>query len=352
MHTWNTKMKALVLEDIAKIEYKDVPNPVIKSGEVLLKVKACGICSSDIPRIFTTGTYHFPTIPGHEFSGQIVDCASDVDKSLIGKNAAVFPLLPCRKCDSCKIEEYARCSNYNYFGSRCDGGFSEYISVPVWNLVLCPDDIPYTSAAMCEPASVAKHCVDTGEIKDGDTVTIIGTGTIGLIAALWVKSLGVKKIIIAGTSERSLKFANTLGINCAVNASSKSSYEDYLELTNGKGSDVVLECVGKQEAIINAVLYAKKGGRVVLTGNPYGDIIFPKDIYWKILRNELTICGTWNSSYKSTVNNWKETVNAIGSGSIELQKLITHKYSLSEYVKAFETVKNRDVFSVKVMFEM
>ncbi len=345
-------MKALVLEDIAKLIYKDVPDPVMKPGEVLLKIKACGICSSDIPRIFTTGTYHFPTIPGHEFSGEIVDCAPDVDRSLIGKRAAVFPLLPCRECESCKEEEYARCSNYNYFGSRCDGAFSEYISVPVWNLVLCSDKIPYMTAAMCEPASVAKHCADAGKIKSGDTVTVIGTGTIGLIAALWAKAKGASKVISVGVIDEYLDFAESLGIDCIVNSSKDNAFEDHLKLTDGSGADVVLECVGRQDAINNAILYAKKGGRVVFTGNPYGDITFKKDVYWKILRNELTVTGTWNSSYKSTVNNWKETIAALESGSLDTSKLITQKFRLEDFEEALATVRDPKTFSVKVMFEM
>ena len=345
-------MKALVLEDVAKLVYKDVLDPVMKPGEVMLKIKACGICSSDIPRIFTTGTYHFPTVPGHEFSGEIIDCAPDVERSLIGKRAAVFPLLPCRKCASCKDEEYARCSNYNYFGSRCDGAFAEYISVPTWNLVLCSDKIPYTTAAMCEPASVAKHCADAGKIKPGDTVTVIGTGTIGLMAALWAKSMGAKKVITIGIFDEYLAFAKTVGIDCTVNSEKDNAFEDYLKLTDGNGADVVLECVGSQEAINNAILYAKKGGRVVFTGNPYGDITFKKDIYWKILRNELVVTGTWNSSYKSTVNNWKETIAALENGSLDIAKLITHKFALKDYVEALATVRDPKKFSVKVMFEM
>lgn len=345
-------MKALVLENISKLVYKDVPNPIMKPDEVMLKINACGICSSDIPRIFTTGTYHFPTIPGHEFSGEIIDCAADVDRSLIGRRAAVFPLLPCRKCDSCKGEEYARCSNYNYFGSRCDGAFAEYISVPVRNLVLCSDKIPYTIAAMCEPASVAKHCADAGKIRSSDTVTVIGTGTIGLIAALWARSMGAKKIITIGIFDEYLDFARTVGIDFTVNSEKENAFEDYMKLTDGRGADVVLECVGSQEAINNAILYAKKGGRVVFTGNPYGDITFKKDIYWKILRNELIVTGTWNSSYKSTVNNWKETIAALEDGSLDIFKLITQKFALKDYEEAFATVRDPKKFSVKVMFEM
>lgn len=345
-------MKALVLEEVGRLIYKDVADPVLRLGEVLLKIKACGICSSDIPRIFTTGTYHFPTIPGHEFAGEIIACAADVDQSLLGKRAAVFPLLPCGECPSCAEEEYARCSNYNYFGSRCDGAFAEYISVPVWNLVLCSDDVPFSAAAMCEPASVAKHAVDAGKVSLGDTVAVIGTGTIGLLAALWAKVKGAEKVISIGITDKYLNFAKTLGVDGTVNSKKEGALQTYAALTGGNGADVVMECVGRVDAINNAILYARKGGRVVLTGNPYSDIDFPKDTYWKILRNELNIRGTWNSSYKTTVNNWKETIEAIESRKLDPTRLITQKFPLKQYKKAFEAIRDPETFSVKVMFEM
>ncbi len=343
-------MKALVLEDVSKLVYKDVPDPIIKPGEVLLKIKACGICSSDIPRIFTTGTYHFPTIPGHEFSGEIIDCAPDVDNSLIGKRAVVFPLVPCGKCPSCAAKEYARCSDYNYFGSRCDGAFAEYISVPVWNIVRFSNKIPYTTAAMCEPASVAKHCADRGKINEGDTVTVVGTGTIGYISALWAKTMGAKKVIIVGRNKSKLEFSKELGLDYTINTSEDNFFESYMKITGGEGSDVVLECVGSNAAIKSSVKFAKKGGRIVLAGNPEGDIKLEKNVYWKILRNELTVMGTWNSSYNSEVNNWNEVITALENHKLDISKLVTHTFRLDEYEKAFKILKDKTEFSVKVMF--
>ena len=106
-------MKACVLEAVNKLEYKDVPTPTPAAGEVLLRIKASGICSSDFSRVFKTGTYHFPTIPGHEFAGEIVQVGEGVDAALTGRRAVVFPLLPCNECEQCKLGNYALCSNYN-----------------------------------------------------------------------------------------------------------------------------------------------------------------------------------------------------------------------------------------------
>ena len=121
-------MKAYVLEAVNKLEYKEVSMPECKSGYALVEVKAAGICGSDIPRIFETGTYHFPTIPGHEFSGIVREVVDEEYKDLIGERVGVFPLIPCRECTPCKEEKYELCRNYNYLGSRCDGGFAEYVA--------------------------------------------------------------------------------------------------------------------------------------------------------------------------------------------------------------------------------
>ena len=129
-------MKALVLHESEKLTLDEIPVEPLRPGTVLVKIKACGICSSDVERVFINGTYHFPTIPGHEFSGQIVAVGDDVDESLLGRRTCVFPMLPCFECPSCKKQQYAQCSHYDYFGSRRDGGYAEYLVVPTWNLVL------------------------------------------------------------------------------------------------------------------------------------------------------------------------------------------------------------------------
>ena len=131
-------MKALRLHGINDLRVEDIPAPKPAADEVLLKVLAAGICGSDLPRVFSKGAYHYPIILGHEFAGEITEAGEGVDPSLVGKMAAVFPLLPCFTCKACKEGHYASCANYDYYGSRRDGAFAEYIAVKVWNLVLVP----------------------------------------------------------------------------------------------------------------------------------------------------------------------------------------------------------------------
>lgn len=344
------KMEALVLEGVGDLRLKTVEAPKLKEGTVMVKIKACGICSSDIPRIFVTGTYHFPTIPGHEFSGQIVAVGDGVDEALLGRKTCVFPLLPCGHCKACGLEEYAQCSGYSYFGSRCDGAYAEYLVAPVWNLVPFDDSLSYETAALCEPAAVSLHAVDIGQIKEGQNVMIIGTGTIGfLIGAFAKKATKTGKVIICGRSQNKLEYAKKLGFE-TVNPKDEPIPDAIRRITGSDGADVSFEAVGTNEAIENAVRATGALGRIVLVGNPASDLAMPKDVYWSILRKQITVAGSWNSSYNSRVNDWAKALEIFESGELNVRELITHTFPISEQEKAFAALKDPNEFTVKVMF--
>jgi L-iditol 2-dehydrogenase len=346
------KMKALVLHGVGDLRYEEVAVPELKEGTVLLKIKACGICSSDIPRIFTTGTYHFPTIPGHEFSGQIVAVGDGVDESLLGRKSCVFPMLPCRSCKACGMEEWAQCSGYSYFGSRQDGAFAEYLVVPTWNLVPFADSLSYEEAALCEPAAVSLHAVNIGGVKEGMNVCVVGTGTIGfLIATFAKKKAGSGKVIVCGRSANKLEYAKKLGFE-TVNTSEEAVADGIKRITGSEGADVTFEAVGANAAIENAVKATAALGRVVLVGNPTGDLQLEKNVYWSILRKQLTVSGSWNSNYNSRINDWANALSIFESGELNLRGLITHTFDMSEKDKAFDTVKDPNEFTLKVMFTM
>ncbi|MCR5120975.1 MAG: galactitol-1-phosphate 5-dehydrogenase [Ruminococcus sp.] len=346
------KMKALNLHGVGDLRYEDVDVPALEPGTVLLKIKACGICSSDIPRIFTTGTYHFPTIPGHEFSGQIVAVGDGVDESLLGRRSCVFPMLPCRKCHACELEEWAQCSGYSYFGSRQDGGFAEYLAVPAWNLVPFSDSLSYEEAALCEPAAVSLHAVNISGIKKGDNAVIVGTGAIALLIGLFAKKRSeTGTVIIAGRSADKLENAAKMGFE-TVNTSEEDISAGVKRITGREGTGVVIEAVGTNEAISNAVKAAAALGKVVLVGNPYGDLNMEKNVYWSILRKQLTLAGSWNSSYNSRVNDWKEAISIFESGELALKGLISRTYKMSECEQAFAAVRDKDTFTLRVMFTM
>jgi L-iditol 2-dehydrogenase len=342
------KMRALVLHGVGDLRLDTVPVPELTAGSVLLAVKACGICSSDRERVFVTGTYHFPTIPGHEFAGQVVAVADDVDEALLGRRASVFPMLPCKTCEACEQEEYAQCSNYNYFGSRCDGGFAEYLVVPVWNLVLYDDSVPYELAALSEPAAVSMHAVGLAKLTKQDKVAVVGTGTIGYLVAAFAKNLAAQ-VVICGRSKNKLDYARGLGFD--VIDLSTEDFADQAKALSGNGFDVVFEAVGSNVTIGHAVELAGNFGRVILLGNPKGDLAMEKNVYWSVLRKQKQLIGSWNSSYSSRVNDWAAVADWMKNGSFDFGQLITHRFPMDEYEQAFALIREerQKEFLLKVM---
>lgn len=332
-------MKAYVLKDIGNIVYEDVANPVLTvERDVLVKIHACGICSSDIPRVFTNGTYNFPTIPGHEFSGEIVD-TFDGDKTLIGKKVVIFPLLPCNQCPSCKEKNYALCDNYNYFGSRCDGGFAEYIAVPKWNLNIIDNEIPYDVGALMEPSAVALHAVRKIKGQNVKDILVIGSGTIGILVAFWCKKLFNSNVYIQTRNQFKKTLIESIG------------FFSYDQNANDKNFNAIFECVGSNECVEEAIERSGKGASIVLVGNPNSDMKFDKKIYWKILRSEINVIGTWNSDYKNDKDDWKYVSDNMLEDVNFYKKLITHKFKLHELEKGLNLIKNREDDFIKVMVE-
>ena len=344
-------MKACVLHGLGDLRFETVADPVVARGEVLIQIKASGICGSDIPRVFTKGTYHFPTIPGHEFAGQIVQVGEGVENGFLGRKAAVFPLLPCMKCQACQIGEYAQCKDYNYFGSRCDGGFAEYIAVPVWNLVMVPDCLSYEEAAMAEPAAVAIHALRQAGIEINDSVAIFGAGPIGLMLGQWAKAWGAGKVLLTDIDEGKIAFAKEMGFENVWNSKNGDPVKWIHEMTGNQGADLAVEGAGASATLEQCLGCVRPFGRIVAMGNPAGDMKISQKAYWELLRKQLKISGTWNSSFVSLPkNDWELAINAMAKGMIAVKPFITHRFPLEKCNEAFAMVKDRTAFFNKVMF--
>jgi len=328
-------MKAYVLHGIGDLRYEDWPMPELRPGWALVKVSAAGICSSDIPRIFEKGTYHFPTIPGHEFCGLVEAVADGADSGWIGKRVGVFPLIPCKQCLSCQKGQYETCEHYDYLGSRRDGGFAEYAAVPVWNLIELPEEVSDIQGALLEPAAVALHAVKRAEIPRGGSVCVVGSGTIGLLAGQWAKLLGAEKVFIKGRSEAKRQFVQGCGL-------------EYITGTSAALFNCVIEAVGTNESLIDGLALASPGSRVVLIGNPNGDRYLTQSQYWSILRRQLTLIGTWNSSYGSPQSDWIEAVEAMKTGKLKAETVVSHMLGLDELRLGLNLMQNRTENCCKV----
>jgi len=340
-------LKACVLEAVAKLEYKETATPEPECGEALVKIRASGICGSDIQRVWEKGTYHFPTIPGHEFSGEVVKIGEGVAESWIGQKVAVFPLLPCGLCAFCESGNYAQCKNYDYYGSRRDGGFAEYISVKEWNLIPVPDALGFDAAALCEPCAVAVHALGKADIPLGGTVVIFGAGAIGLMLGVISMMRGAKAILIDIDASR-LDFARRFGVTHTINSAVTDPLPGVMELTGGCGADVCIEGTGVSAGLEGCLQLAKGFGSVVCMGNPVKGMSLTQNGYWEILRKELIIKGTWNSSYSQIKNDWKTALHVLTQ--YDFTPLITHRYDLSQCLAAFEMLRDRSEFCVKAMF--
>lgn len=360
-------MKAQVLYEIGNIKYTDVKKPDIKEDEALITVSACGICGSDIPRIYKTGAHNMPLIPGHEMSGVVEKCP--MKPELVGRRVGIFPLIPCQKCAQCQNGHYEMCENYNYLGSRCDGGFAEYVSVPVWNLIPVPDCITEEEAAMLEPMCVAVHAMkmiglkDSSGTRDTCTIAVCGLGTIGLFVAMFLKDAGYQNVYCIGNKDiqkaKLLEMGYQEGSFCDVR--NTDPYEFIKDKTDGAGADYYFECIGRSDNYEQAVKCVSPLGKIMLVGNPASDMNLSRDIYWKILRNQLTLKGTWNSSYP---DDWTYAIerltswHSIKEGSegkskdsfaMDPSTFITHRFPLENIDKGLSIMRNKSEEYIKVM---
>ena len=345
-------MKAWVLKGIKDIIFEDVDEPRLECDEVLIKVRSCGICGSDIPRIYKDGAHIMPLIPGHEFSGDVVKVGSSISGQWKGKRVGVFPLIPCGVCKSCMEQKYEMCRQYSYLGSRRNGGFAEYVAVPEWNLIELPDNVTYEQAAMLEPISVAAHAIRQVKACENHTVAIYGQGTIGMLVLMLLLAKGIRNIYVIGNHDLQREKALKLGLlkenYCDTRTEDVKSW--LMSRTDNRGVDVSFECVGVEETYTWAVDCTAPGGRVCLVGNPHSDMKLKRDAYWKILRNQLALTGSWNSSFGNEgENDWNNTINILKNENIRPELLISHRFGMEELKQGLEIMRDKREDYIKVM---
>ena len=346
-------MYAAVLHAPADLRYERVPVPVCREGEVLVRVRAAGVCGSDIGRVMVTGTYRFPTIPGHEFCGEVAAAGSGVTGFQPGDRVAVAPILPCGKCAYCEAGDYGLCDDYNYLGSRTDGGFAEYVAAPARNLIRLPDNLSFEEGAMIEPAAVTLHGMMRVGICSGDTVAVLGCGPIGLFAVQFAKIMGATRVIAADVAPEKLELAARLGADMCIDASAADAALRIRELTAGRGADVAVETAGVVQTQEQCLRIARKKGRVLYLGTAHRDVVLPPKSFENIVRHELTIVGAWNSySAPFPGVEWQAAIDYVKSGALRLRPMITHLPKLSEAPRVFAELAERKYPFTKVIFEI
>ena len=351
-------MKAWVLQDIGRIIYKDVPDPEPGEAEALIWIKAAGLCGSDVPRIYRGGAHKMPLIPGHEFAGEVIAVGKWTDPKWLNKRVGVYPLIPCHSCTACQKGHHEMCRQYSYLGSRRNGGFAEYAAVPQGNLIELPDDMPYEQAAMLEPLSVAVHAMRRLSIAQEETVTVCGLGTIGMLLTMLLLERGIKNVLLIGNKEYQRKKALEMGIQeeniCDCR---KEDVPEWMKRrTGGNGTDVFFECVGRNQTISWAADLVAMGGKICLVGNPYTDMTLDRQTYWKILRNQLSLTGTWNSSFfaadipeERECTDWEYAMHLLEQGRLMPQRLISHRLRMPQLEQGLHIMRDKSEDYLKIM---
>lgn len=345
-------MKAWVLHGADDIRFETVDKPALADKEVLISVKAAGICGSDIPRIYQTGAHRHPLVPGHEFSGVVVETGAQADAKWLGRKVGIFPLIPCGQCLPCQRKQYEMCRNYDYIGSRRDGAFAEYVAVPERNLLLLPETVGFEEAAMLEPMAVAVHAMRQAMPAVSDTVVVCGLGTIGMLLLMFLQEAGVKNLLAVGNKEFQKQTVRNLGLplDNYCDSREQDAATWLSERTDGAGADVFFECVGKNETVSLGVNAAAPAGKIVLVGNPYSDMTLEKDVYWKVLRNQLTVKGTWNSSFTGEqTDDWHYVLERLAQKKIAPAELISHRLPMEALETGLHIMRDKSEDYIKIM---
>ena len=347
-------MQAQVLHAVGDMRYETVARPAPGPGAVLVRIAFCGVCGSDLPRTFVKGTYRFPTIIGHEFAGTVECCGPGVTGLATGDPVAVFPLIWCGHCAACEQGKYVQCSDYDYLGSRSDGAFAEFVVAPERNLLPVPAGVPLTAAAMTEPAAVALHAVRRAGAVVGQTVAIFGAGPIGLMAAQWARIMGAGQVLLFDIVAAKLEMARGLGFALAFDSRQVDPVQVVAQTSGGPGAHVCIEAAGVPATLLQALAAARRGGRVVLLGNPAADVTLPASLISQLMRREVAVLGTWNSDYSlfpGSDDDWRTVLQAMAAGSLQVERLITQRVPLAGAFDALKMMRDQAAFYAKVLIE-
>lgn len=342
-------MKALVIHGPGKYRFEaDWPEPQSKADWARVRVQHAGICGSDITRFATTGSYHHPMILGHEFSGVVDTPAKGSNRFKAGQRVAVLPIIPCGTCSGCSTLGPFHCNNYQFLGSRNDGGFAEYCLVPEQNLFPLPDSLDPRIGAFIEPIAVALHVLRRSGFQPGESAIVFGAGTIGILIALWLKIFGATRLAIGDIRADKLEMARSMGIDETFDAHRLSpDTED--EASNISGFDAAFEAAGSTAALLSAIGAVSHKGTITVVGREVKDVVVPIDIFEKLMRKEVNLHGCWGYNMDEDQSFVYEMLKR---GRFPVTQLISHEINLEGAPEMIEKMIRKEMHYGKVMLEI
>lgn len=338
-------MKAAVCYGNGVIKYEDIEDVKAGKNQVKIKVKACGICGSDIPRALSDKAHHYPIILGHEFSGVIDELGNGVNDFEIGDIVTVAPLIPCGECEQCQKGNYSLCPNYSFIGSRQQGAMAEYIVVPKENVFKLSKNILFEQGALFEPATVALHAFYQNNYQPDGYVAILGGGTIGIFALQWAKILGCKKVVVFGRDKKHLELATKFGADAVISTLDDNFIEQAMNLTEGRGFDYVFETAGSTVTIKYAFQLGAKKSHICMVGTPKSELSYTVKEWEQMNRKEFYMTGSWMSySAPFPGREWEMTEKYFSNGELKFDEEMFFKtFKLSDAQKAFNLFVDKNV---------
>jgi len=342
-------LKALIYTKPYCLEYSDFPQPAVGDDDVLIRVKACGICGSDVQG-FTgkTGRRIPPLIMGHEAAGIIEDAGKNARDFKRGDRVCFDSTVYCNRCQPCRNGLYNRCENRQVLGVstptfRRHGAFAEYVAVPWWIVSKIPDDMPFVHAALLEPVSIGMHAANRAPVSADGTVVVIGAGPIGLFILQACKLRKTRKVIVCDINEFRLDVARKLGADEVVNPRKSDIKQAILKQTKNRGADVTFEAVGYASTFQDAISITRTGGHLVAVGNLESKAEF--DLQQFVAR-ELTFTGSYASC-----GEFRDCIKLVASGKINVEPLISDVLPLADGPRAFDRLLKREENLLKIVLE-
>ena len=335
-------MKALVIykDGITKVE--EIAEPQVKPGYVKIKVVACGICGSDVPRVLNNKAHYYPIILGHEFSGIVAETGEDVTAVKPGDHVVGVPLIPCGQCKDCANGNYSLCKKYKFIGSRLQGAMAEYVVVPKQNVIKLEETLDLQDAALIEPLTVALHALQQNKHKPGKKVAVLGIGTIGCLMAQSVKHIGAENITAVVRNHNYDSLIRTMGIDSIVNTTEANWMDAVQDITNGRGFDFVYETAGSVQTMQQAFQIAGNKAHICFVGTPKKELLFSVQQWELMNRKEFYLTGSWMSySAPFPGKEWKDAVEFLEKGYVIIYPETIHrKVRLMDSVGIFDDYKD------------
>jgi len=349
-------MKAVRLYGTHDLRVESLPKPECEPGKVLIRTLYCGVCGSDVPRLFGGDVARSPEAIGHEFSAIVEEIGEGVTTLKRGDLVVVAPLIVCHECPDCKSGHFGQCKNSKFIGVAFPdkSGFIEYNVVDEINAMKLPDGIDPLKAAFVEPLSVSLHGLFLMGLRKGEDIAVIGAGTIGLLAVQAARALGAGRIFVFDINPSRLERARLFGAHAVFNTAEDGYFEDYLSQTSGRGVGQIVEAVGEEATIQLAIRAADTAGDIAIIGTMHKDVTLPPSLFYSTFsRRQLNIHGVWMSySDNYPGDEWREAARLIADGSVNVEALIDRIVDIDDAYEAMcdYTIPNK--VSGKIMLKM